>query len=241
MVKKAEPLVPQSRRFGLAERVDSEGRVLVPPARREIARVVRAVARSGVKSVAVCLLFSFVNPKHERAFASALSAAGFQVSSSHKILPEYREFERTSTTVVNAYLVPVMSRYLEEIERHAISRSGRKPKMHGKPGLARVRVMQSNGGILSAQAAAREPVRTILSGPAGGVLGATYVAEQAGFERIITFDMGGTSTDVVLMDMGKGDFLHTTSETVVSDLPVAVPMLDILTVGAGGGSLARFD
>src|SRR6266403_1820452 len=115
MVKKSEPLVPQSRRFGLAERMDPAGRVLLSPGRREIARVVRAVARTGAKSVAVCLLFSFVYPKHERAIASALSAAGFQVSSSHKILPEYREFERTSTTVVNAYLLPLMSRYLEEI------------------------------------------------------------------------------------------------------------------------------
>src|SRR5258707_6954765 len=132
MVKKAEPLVPQSRRFGLAERVDSEGRLLLSPGRREIARVVRAVARTGVKSVAVCLLFCFANPKHERAIASALSAAGFQVSSSHKILPEYREFERTSTTVVNAYLVPVMSRYLEEIESHAIARSARSSKVRSK-------------------------------------------------------------------------------------------------------------
>ena len=101
--------------------------------------------------------------------------------------------------------------------------------------------MQSNGGVLSARAAAREPVRTILSGPAGGVLGAQYVAGLAGFDRIITFDMGGTSTDVALMDARKGDSLGTTSETIVSDVPVAVPMLDIHTVGAGGGSLARFD
>jgi N-methylhydantoinase A len=241
LVKKAEPLVPQARRFGLAERLDFEGRVLLSPGRRQILRVVRAVARSGAQSVAVCLLFSFVNPKHERAISRALSAAGFQVSASHKILPEYREFERTSTTVVNAYLVPVMSRYLGEIERHAIAWSARIRKRPRRSVPARVRVMQSNGGILSAQAAAREPVRTILSGPAGGVLGAQYVAGLAGFERIITFDMGGTSTDVALMDARKGNSLATTSETVVSDLPVAVPMLDIHTVGAGGGSLARFD
>jgi N-methylhydantoinase A len=241
MVKKTEPLVPQSRRFGLAERLDFEGHVLLSPVRREIARVVQAVARSGAKSVAVCLLFSFVNPKHERAVASALSAAGFEVSSSHKILPEYREFERTSTTVVNAYLVPVMSRYLGEIERHALAWSVRLRKARRKSAPARVRVMQSNGGVLSAQTAAREPVRTILSGPAGGVLGARYVAGLAGFNRIITFDMGGTSTDVALMDARGRDALATTSETIVSDLPVTVPMLDIHTVGAGGGSLARFD
>src|SRR5207237_71159 len=126
-------------------------------------------------------------------------------------------------------------------QRHAIAWSARSGRGHPNASHARVRIMQSNGGVLSAQAAAREPVRTILSGPAGGVLGATYVAEHAGFDRIITFDMGGTSTDVALMDTGEGDFLRTTSETVVSDLPVAVPMLDILTVGAGGGSLARVD
>jgi N-methylhydantoinase A len=241
LVKKSEPLVPQSRRFGLAERLDSEGRVLLSPSQQEIARVVKAVARSGAKSLAVCLLFSFVNPAHEIAIARALTSAGFQVSVSHEILPEYREFERTSTTVVNAYLVPVMSRYLGEIERHATARST--PGRQGTPrsALASVRVMQSNGGVLSAQAAAREPVRTILSGPAGGVLGAQYVAGLAGFDRIITFDMGGTSTDVALMDARRRDSLGTTSETVISGVPVAVPMLDIHTVGAGGGSLARFD
>jgi N-methylhydantoinase A len=248
--KKVEPLVPGSLRFGLEERLDSEGRVLLSPSHREIARVVRAVSRSGAHtgagciysppiSVAVCLLFSFVNPKHEKAIARALSSAGLQVSASHQILPEYREFERTSTTVVNAYLVPVISLYLREIERHTNAASTRKgPRGHGD---VRVRVMQSNGGILSAGAAAREPVRTILSGPAGGVLGAQYVSELAGFERVITFDMGGTSTDVALLDTRKQDALATTSETIVSDLPVAVPMLDIHTVGAGGGSLARFD
>jgi N-methylhydantoinase A len=240
MVKKAAPLVPQSRRIGLAERLDYEGRILFSPTRKEIGRVVQEVARSRAKSVAVCLLFSFVNPKHEKAISRALSAAGLQVSASHEILPEYREFERTSTTVVNAYLVPVMGHYLDEIGRHAIIWSARSRKGR-RPDGARVRVMQSNGGILSAQAATRQPVRTILSGPAGGVLGAQYVAGLAGFNRIITFDMGGTSTDVALMDSGKADSLATTSETIVAELPVAVPMLDIHTVGAGGGSLARFD
>jgi N-methylhydantoinase A len=134
-----------------------------------------------------------------------------------------------------------MSRYLEEIERHAMARSARSRKEGSRSGRARVRVMQSNGGVLSAQAAAREPVRTILSGPAGGVLGAQYVGGLAGFDRIITFDMGGTSTDVALMDTRSGSSLGTTSETIVSEVPVAVPMLDIHTVGAGGGSVARFD
>ena len=251
MFEKTEPLVPGSRRFGFAERLDSEGRAIVSPSNAEISRIVRAVKRSRAKSAAVCLLFSFVNPAHEQAISDALEAAGLQVSASHRILPEYREFERTSTTVVNAYLVPVMSGYLAEIERSAMSfarpdgakarRLKNQPIELREPQGARVRIMQSSGGILSARAAAREPVRTILSGPAGGVLGAQYVAELAGFDRIITFDMGGTSTDVALMHAGSEGALATTSETVVSDIPVAVPMLDIHTVGAGGGSLARFD
>src|SRR5690349_20636763 len=128
-----------------------------------------------------------------------------------------------------------MSRYLGDIAR--LARPNSRSGAQAKPSSASVRVMQSSGGIISAAAAAREPVRTILSGPAGGVLGAQYVAELAGFRRIITFDMGGTSTDVSLVD-GP---LRTTSESEVAGLPVAVPMLDIHTVGAGGGSLARFD
>ncbi len=245
LFEKAEPLVPQARRLGLRERLDSDGRVLLAPSRAETARIRRAIARSGAESVAVCLLFSFVNPAHEKLLARALAPMRLPVSLSMKILPEYREFERTSTTVVNAYLVPVMSGYLSEIERIAEARSWSSPanSKRAKTGrrYSRVRIMQSNGGILSARAAAREPVRTILSGPAGGVLGAQYVAEAAGFDRIITFDMGGTSTDVALMDSGSGETLAITSESVVSGMPVAVPMLDIHTVGAGGGSIARFD
>jgi N-methylhydantoinase A len=245
LFEKPEPLVPQARRLGLRERLDSDGSVLLAPSSAEIAQIVRAVVRSGADSVAVCLLFSFVDPAHEKLLARALAATRLPVSVSHEILPEYREFERTSTTVVNAYLVPVMSGYLSEIESIAAGRSRSTPasskatKTGSTP--SRVRIMKSNGGILSARAAASEPVRTILSGPAGGVLGAQYVAAAAGFDRIISFDMGGTSTDVALMDSGSGETLATTSESVVSGMPVAVPMLDIHTVGAGGGSVARFD
>jgi len=240
LFEKPEPLVPQARRFGLRERLDYSGRVLTTPSRSEIGRIVRAVVRSGAESAAVCLLYSFINPAHEKAIAGALATAGLQVSASYEILPEYREFERTSTTVVNAYLVPVMSDYLSQIERIA-SASPDPGRMRDNTGRSRVRVMQSNGGVLSAAAAAREPVRTILSGPAGGVLGAQYVSELAGFDRIITLDMGGTSTDVSLMESGSFGSLSTTSESIVSGVPVAVPMFDIHTVGAGGGSLARFD
>ncbi len=226
-VQRPEPLVPAARRLGLRERVAADGAAILRPSRAELSRVARAVARTRAKSVAISLLFSFVNASHERAIARTLRARGFHVSVSHEILPEFREFERTATTVINAYLAPVMSGYLAEIEKHAAQRATR----------STVRVMQSSGGIISAAVAAHEPVRTVLSGPAGGILGAQYVAERSGFPRIVSFDMGGTSTDVALIEGG----LRTTNEALVADLPIAVPVLDIHTVGAGGGSIARFD
>ncbi|MBI3663741.1 MAG: hydantoinase/oxoprolinase family protein [Acidobacteria bacterium] len=229
-VTRPEPLVPREWRIGAEERVAADGKTLVPLAPGETARIVRRMVRLRPGAVAVCFLFSYANPEHERAMARALRRAGFVVSVSHEILPEFREFERTATTVINAYLAPVMSRYLAEIESHAARAAGKRAK-------AQVRIMQSNGGIVSARVASREPVRTILSGPAGGILGAQYVAQLAGFEQIISFDMGGTSTDVALLEGER----RTTNESIVADLPVAVPMLDIHTVGAGGGSLARFD
>jgi N-methylhydantoinase A len=233
------PLVPRERIFGTRERIGADGRALRRLSKAEIARIVRRVRGSRADAVAVCLLFSFLRPEHERLLAEKLRAAGMNVSVSHEILPEFREFERTATTVLNAYLVPVMSRYLGEIEKHAAaaSRHGAENSRGRDSRLARVRVMQSSGGTLSAQVAAREPVRTILSGPAGGVLGAQQVATRAGYSRAISFDMGGTSTDVSLIEGS----LRTTNESIVADLPVAVPMLEIHTVGAGGGSLARFD
>ncbi len=228
-VTRPEPLAPRTRRLGLRERVGADGRTLLSPGQREIARMVRKVTSTNPDAVAICLLFSFASPHHERALARALRARGFAVSVSHEVLPEFREFERTATTVVNAYLLPVMGRYLLDTQAVAVrSAPGRRP---------RVRVMQSSGGIVSSSLAAREPVRTILSGPAGGVLGAQFVAERSGFARVISFDMGGTSTDVALLEGG----LRTTNESEVAGLPVAVPVLDIHTVGAGGGSLARFD
>ena len=231
-VERPKPLVARRWRIGMKERVSAEGRVLLHPGKSELNRIVRLVRKCRADAVAVCLLFSFANSEHEREIAARLRAAGFSVSASHEIFPEFREYERTVTTVENAYLLPVMSRYLGEID--ALARSRATPRSSAK---SRVRVMQSSGGIISAATASREPIRTILSGPAGGVLGAQYISELAGFPRVITFDMGGTSTDVALIDGA----LRTTNESEVAGLPVSVPMLDIHTVGAGGGSLARFD
>ncbi|HEY3040787.1 MAG TPA: hydantoinase/oxoprolinase family protein [Pyrinomonadaceae bacterium] len=216
------PLVPDSLRFGLPERVTSAGEVLQSPDAAEISALVNRIKKAKVDSVAICLLFSFVDAAHEEEIARALSALNLPLSVSHKILPEYREFERTSTVTINAYLQPLMGTYLQRLAANT-------------PNL---RVMQSSGGSVSAFVAAEEPVRTILSGPAGGVVGALRAASAAGFEKIITFDMGGTSTDVALCER---DGLRMTNEALVAGLPVAVSLMDIHTVGAGGGSIARVD
>jgi N-methylhydantoinase A len=237
-VDKPEPLVGVRERIGVRERLAWDGKVVAGLTAREIARVVGLVRKARPEAVAICFLFSFRNSRHESRIASALRRAGYLVSVSHEILPEFREYERTSTTVINAYLAPVMSGYLSGTQSRVRTAwfSGPKPKSMSAPRV-RAHVMQSNGGVVSAEKAAREPVTTILSGPAGGVTGAAYAARLAGIEKVITFDMGGTSTDVALL---SGE-LCTTSESTAAGFPVAVPMLEIHTVGAGGGSIARFD
>jgi N-methylhydantoinase A len=223
-------LVPRELRFGVPERVSAEGKVLHAPSEEEVAALVEEVRKSGAEAVAISLLFSFANPETERRIEAALLTLGIPVSTSHSILPEFREFERASTTVVNAYLSPRIARYLNHLERCVTAQQT----------ASRVNVMQSSGGIIAAKVAAREPVRTVLSGPAGGVVGACRVAEWAGFDHIIGFDMGGTSTDVFLANTSKGG-ARLTRESVVAGVPIGVPMLEIHSAGAGGGSIARFD
>jgi N-methylhydantoinase A len=223
-------LVPPELRFGVPERVSAEGEILRSPTDEELAALVEAVRASGAEAAAISLLFSFANPRSELRVEAALLSLGIPISTSHRILPEFREYERASTVVVNAYLAPRMQNYLLHLEKQVSARhSG-----------GRVDVMQSSGGIISARLAAREPVRTVLSGPAGGVIGACQVARWAGFDRIVGFDMGGTSTDVFLADLAA-DGAQRTSESIVAGVPVSVPMLVIHTAGAGGGSIARFD
>lgn len=222
------PLVPKELRFGIEERTASDGEILTVPSPADMKSLASKVVAKRPESIAISLLFSFANPKNEVAVAEALKPLGVPLSISHQILPEFREYERTSTVVINAYLQPVMQRYLENLELHAWKLSVASP---------RIFVMQSSGGITSLASAASEPVRTVLSGPAGGVVGAAASARSSGFERIIAFDMGGTSTDVSLVEGA----IATANDAQVAGLPVGVPMLDIHTVGAGGGSLARFD
>jgi N-methylhydantoinase A len=220
------PLVEDGLRLGVRERVAADGTVLVALEDEEIKAVAARLKRARIEAVAVSLLFSFARPEHERRIAAALASAlpHVPLSVSHRILPEYREFERTSTVAVNAYLQPLLGAYLG--------------RLAARVGARRLRVMQSSGGSVSARVAAAEPVRTILSGPAGGVVGAVNAAKSSGLTDLITFDMGGTSTDVALCAGGEPSL---TNEAVVSGLPVAVPVLDIHTVGAGGGSIARVD
>lgn len=228
--EKDPPLAAPEMRFGVRERVSAEGQILHSPEKRELAALKSTLKAANPQAIAVSLLFSFANPENERAVSKAVADLGVPLSISHQILPEFREYERASTVVVNAYLQPVMETYLKKVEQRTAARDGARKG-------ARIFVMQSSGGITALATAAQQPVRTVLSGPAGGVVGAAAVAERSGFTRLITFDMGGTSTDVALVD-GRPS---TTNEAEVAGLPVRVPVLDIHTVGAGGGSLARFD
>jgi N-methylhydantoinase A len=235
--ERVEPLVLADLRFGVAERTDSEGRVLVRPSVAELSALKQACQASTAESIAISFLFSFASPENEYAVAGVLAGLGLPLSVSHQILPEFREYERTSTVVVNAYLRPIMQRYLENLERCSQTRPATAGDQEPKNRKTSIFVMQSSGGITALASAAREPVRTVLSGPAGGVVGAAVTARCSGEERIISFDMGGTSTDVSLVE---GD-ARVGTQSEVAGLPVGVPMLDIHTVGAGGGSIARFD
>ena len=223
-------IVPPELRFGIPERTASNGKILRRPSAQEIDDLVAKVAASGVDAIAVSLLFSFVNPENELLVAQALAQLQKPLSISHIILPEFREYERGSTVAVNAYLAPKVGSYLQKLS-NALQTA--KPQ-------SSFDVMQSSGGIVPASFAAERPVYTVLSGPAGGVIGAYLTAARAGFQKIISFDMGGTSTDVSLIDAGEGG-PRTSNSAVVSGIPISVPILDIHTVGAGGGSIARFD
>ena len=223
-VTKPAPLVEPDHRLGVAERVGPTGAVREGLTDAEIDALCAKVRGLNVDGVAICLLHSYANPEHEQRLAARLRDTfdGF-VTTSYEVLPEFREYERTSTTVVNAYVGPVMASYLGHLERELPADS--------------VRIMQSNGGVISLQAAQKHAVQTILSGPAGGAVGGFEIGRRAGYDQVITFDMGGTSTDVSLCPGA----LSRTPEASVGDLPIRVPVIDIHTVGAGGGSIAYRD
>lgn len=225
-VERPMPITPSECWFTVRERVDASGKVLIPLDDAQVNEVIQRIGRLGISDVAVCLLFSFVNPGHERRIGGLCEAAGLRVSLSSDLMPEFREYERASTTAINASLRPTVESYLESLER-------------GLPESVReLRIMQSGGGTLGAGESARQACKLVLSGPAGGVIGAAFVARRAGNADVITYDMGGTSTDVALILDGRPQW---TTATQVDGLPIGLPMFDIQTVGAGGGSIARRD
>lgn len=224
---KPPPLVPDARRFEVHERVASNGSVIVPLDEADVATVIDRVERSRAEALAVCLLFSFIDPTHERRIAMEARRRGMTVTVSHELLPEHREYERTSTTVANAYVSPVMGRYLGRLAEGLQSEGG---------GI-RLRIMQSNGGSIGAEQASKEAVRTVLSGPAGGVAGALRVGRSAGHPTVIAFDMGGTSTDVSFCRGEIGE----RADLAIGGIPIRTPTVDVHSVGAGGGSIAWID
>ena len=227
---KPTALVPRDRRLEIDERMLFDGSIEQAPDEPQVRKIAQRLKSEGVDSVAVCFLYSFVDPNHERMVKRILDEEfdNVFVTCSHEVSPEFREYERLSTTVVNAFLGPMMRRYLTRLT----------PRLRSAGITAVPLITQSNGGTITFDTAARLPVRTLMSGPSTGVVGAVETGRVAGEEKIITFDMGGTSTDVSLVDGGE---VGITSEAEVHGYPIKVPMVDIHTVGAGGGSIAHID
>ena len=227
---KPQVLVSRDLRLGVAERVRHDGQVEVALDETGLRAAAETLRDAGVQAVAICFLYGFLRPAHEqraREIVSEILPDAF-VSTSHEVAPEFREFERMSTAVVNAYLGPVMRRYIDRLGAR-LAEDGLTAAPH---------LTQSNGGVIGFDQAARLPVRTVLSGPSTGVVAAQALGAMVGIPELITFDMGGTSTDVALLSGGQ---CRLASEAVVHGYPIKAPMLDIHTVGAGGGSIAFID
>jgi N-methylhydantoinase A len=220
--KKTPPLIPAELCLEVNARLDAHGHALRLAGDYELTRMCRQIEALAPRAVAINLLFSFLDDSEEKRIEAALPGGVF-ISRSSDVLPEYKEYERGITTTLNAYIGPLMQGHLQKLEQQAEG--------------CRLAVMQSSGGTASAHNAGRYPVQLLLSGPAGGLRGAQFIAAKAGFERLLTFDMGGTSTDVSIIDRDIGF----TTEAHIGDYPVAVPMVDMHTIGAGGGSIARVD
>ncbi len=223
-----EPLVPRYLRHGIPERVRWSGEVHTPLDEAAVDRAIAHFKEAEVEALAVCFLFSYLNPEHERRVAAKLEAAfpGMYTSLSHQILPQIKEFDRTSTTVVNSYVGPVFGAYLQRL----------KTRFEAFEEVRDILIMQSHGGVAPIDDSRRLAVQAILSGPAGGVSGAAHYGQLVDESKVIGFDMGGTSTDISLIE---GGLPHLTTEQFEAGWKIAVPMIDIQTLGAGGGSIAR--
>jgi N-methylhydantoinase A len=229
-VDRPPPLVPRRQCLEAIERVGAHGEIIVPLDEESVERAAESLARQEVEAVAICFLFSFLNPEHERRAAEIVARRlqGVAISQSHRISPEYREYERASTTVINAYLSPVMRDYLDRLQ----ARIG---QLFGD---ARLFVIQANGGATTVEAARSRAVATVNSGPAGGVVAAAWYGRRHKRERIVSVDMGGTSFDIGLIEHGMS---QVTTDGSFQGLPVKLPILDLHIIGAGGGSIAWID
>jgi N-methylhydantoinase A len=229
-VDRPPPLVPRRRCLEAIERIGPQGEIIVPLDVTSVERAAESFARQEVEAVAICFLFSFLNPDHERRAAEILARRlqGVAISQSHRISPEYREYERASTAVINAYLSPVMTDYLDRLNARIANLFGD----------ARLFVIQANGGATTVEAARSSAVATVNSGPAGGVVAAAWYGRRHQRERIVSVDMGGTSFDIGLIEHGIS---QVTTEGSFQGLPVKLPILDLHIIGAGGGSIAWID
>lgn len=231
-IDRPTPLAQGDAVFSVRERIGASGEIVEPLSEADVDSVVQKIVALGLSHVAVCLLFSFINPEHERLVGRRCEKAGLTVSLSSQILPEFREYERASTTAINAALRPVVATYLDAL---SVGLSATAPS---KSRVDDLRIMHSSGGTLTPAEASQQAARLVLSGPAGGVMGAAFVAKQSGWGDVITYDMGGTSTDVAVILNGQPQWTTTSN---VDGLPLGLPMFDIHTVGAGGGSIASID
>jgi N-methylhydantoinase A len=224
------PVVPRHLRFGIPERVLYTGEIFRPLDEEKTRGIVRQVREQGIRSIAVSLLHSYANPAHEQRVASILSEVlpEAHVTVSSEVLPEFREYERTSTVCINAYVMPKVNDYVADLEG----------QMRDMGIASDLYIMQSNGGVITARTARRMSARTVLSGPAGGALTGVFLSRVLGRPNVITIDMGGTSSDICLIEGGKP---HLTTESEIGGYPIKLPMIDINTIGAGGGSIARID
>lgn len=226
----AEPLVPRYLRRGVTERIDAHGNVLTPLDENTVRKALHAIVSEGVDTIAICLLNSYANPIHEQRIAEIARAEHphLRLSISSEIMREFREYERTSTTVANAFVMRPIEEHLNSLE-HALKEAGLK---------SAPLIMRSNGGVMGLDSAKRSPVALTHSGPMGGIIGSAVIARTAGTGDLITLDMGGTSTDVALISNGTP---RKTTSSTVAGMPVKLPTLDLITVGAGGGSIAWLD
>lgn len=228
---KSKHLIPRFLRVEVRERIDSCGNVILPLNEEDVVRAANFLISHGVISIAICFIFSFMNPEHENKALKIINKnfPELFVSTSSSILSEWREYERFSTTVCDAYVKPKMNKYLLNIEK----------KLNAKLYYGDFLIMKNNGGITKARMAANSPVETCLSGPVAGVVAGKYFGEYLGLKNIISTDMGGTSFDVSLIY--NGDFINTTEAEIVEGIPIKTAMIDVRTIGAGGGSIAWVD